>query len=133
MPLANIKFKICHCRVKLLPSGDSYAATKIADAAAPAEPGYAMPAEWERHEATWLGWPHNETDWPDKLDTIRWVYGEMVRKISAGELVRILVRHQAEQKLATSYLKYEVMKRPYRFFQISSEPMNRIGIKNISI
>ena len=71
----------------------------------PAELGYSMPAEWEPHEATWLGWPHNETDWPDKIDTIRWVYGEMVRKISAGELVRILVRHRAEQKLATSYLK----------------------------
>ena len=21
--------------------------------------GFRMPAEWERHEATWLGWPHN--------------------------------------------------------------------------
>ncbi len=71
----------------------------------PADLGFSMPAEWERHEATWLGWPHNETDWPDKLDTIRWVYGEMVRKISAGELVRILVRHKAEEKLAKSYLK----------------------------
>ncbi|HWD94703.1 MAG TPA: agmatine deiminase family protein [Verrucomicrobiae bacterium] len=71
---------------------------------APAQLGFAMPAEWERHEATWLGWPHNETDWPDKIDTIRWVYGEMVRKISEGELVRILVRNSAEAKLARSYL-----------------------------
>ena len=72
---------------------------------APAELGFAMPAEWERHEATWLGWPHNETDWPDKLDPIRWVYGEMVRKISPGEKVRILVRNADEQKSAHSYLK----------------------------
>ena len=50
-----------------------------------------MPAEWERHEATWLGWPHNPTDWPDKLDTIRWVYCEIVRRISPGETVRMLV------------------------------------------
>ncbi len=71
----------------------------------PAELGYAMPAEWEKHEATWLGWPHNSTDWPGKLDTIRWVYGEMVRKIAAGEIVRILVRHKAEAKLARRYLK----------------------------
>lgn len=71
----------------------------------PAELGYAMPAEWERHEATWLGWPHNETDWPDKIDTIRWVYGEMVRKISAGEIVRLLVRDRAEQRLAARYLR----------------------------
>jgi agmatine deiminase len=63
-----------------------------------------MPAEWEKHEATWLGWPHNPTDWPDKLDTIRWVYGEMVRKISAGELVRLLVNNRAEEKLARRYL-----------------------------
>ena len=71
----------------------------------PTELGYSMPAEWEPHEATWLGWPHNSTDWPGKLDTIRWVYGEMVRKISPGEIVRILVRHKAEEKLAHHYLK----------------------------
>jgi agmatine deiminase len=71
----------------------------------PAELGYSMPAEWEPHEATWLGWPHNATDWPGKLDTIRWVYGEMIRKISPGEIVRILVRHKAEEELARHYLK----------------------------
>jgi agmatine deiminase len=78
---------------------------KSASAITPATLGYSMPAEWEKHEATWLGWPHNETDWPDKIDTIRWVYGEMVRKISPGEIVRLLVRHRAEQKFAASYLK----------------------------
>lgn len=72
--------------------------------ATPAELGFAMPAEWQKHEATWLGWPHNETDWPDKIDTIRWVYGEMVRKISEGEIVRIFVRNNAEAKFARSYL-----------------------------
>ena len=63
-----------------------------------------MPAEWETHEATWLGWPHNPTDWPDKLDTIRWVYGEMVRRIAPGEIVRLLVSSKAEHKLARRYL-----------------------------
>jgi agmatine deiminase len=70
----------------------------------PSELGFSMPAEWERHEATWLGWPHNPTDWPDKLDTIRWVYGEMVRKISAGEIVRILVDNSSTERLARRYL-----------------------------
>jgi len=50
-----------------------------------------MPAEWEPHEATWLGWPHCRTDWPGKLATIEWVYGEIVRKIAEGEKVRIIV------------------------------------------
>jgi agmatine deiminase len=71
----------------------------------PNELGFAMPAEWGPHAATWLGWPHNESDWPDKLDSIRWAYGEMVRKISPGELVRILVRNRAEAKSAGSYLR----------------------------
>jgi agmatine deiminase len=70
----------------------------------PSRMGYSMPAEWARHEATWLGWPHNETDWPGKLDTIRWVYGEMVRKIEAGETVRVLVASRREEKLARGYL-----------------------------
>jgi agmatine deiminase len=70
----------------------------------PADLGFSMPAEWETHEATWLGWPHNPTDWPHKLDTIRWVYGEMVRRISSGETVRILVRTRTEQTLARRYL-----------------------------
>lgn len=70
----------------------------------PAALGFSMPAEWEPHEATWLGWPHHPTDWPGKLDTIRWVYGEIVRKIAPGETVRLLVRSETEQAQARHYL-----------------------------
>ncbi len=75
------------------------------DEETPASLGFSMPAEWERHEATWLAWPHNPTDWPGKLDTIRWVYGEMTRKICPGETVRMLVNSKAEEKLARRYLR----------------------------
>ncbi len=71
----------------------------------PAQLGFSMPAEWEAHEATWLAWPHHPTDWPGKLDTIRWVYGEMVRKLAPGELVRILVNDPAEENRARRYLR----------------------------
>jgi agmatine deiminase len=40
---------------------------------------FRMPAEWEPHEATWLGWPHNLSDWPGRFAPIPWVYGEIVR------------------------------------------------------
>jgi agmatine deiminase len=70
----------------------------------PAALGFSMPAEWTAHEATWLAWPHNPTDWPDKLDTIRWVYGEIVRRIAPGEIVRMLVNSAAAQKQARRYL-----------------------------
>jgi len=66
----------------------------------PASLGFAMPAEWDRHEATWLAWPHNPTDWPRKVSTIRWVYGEMVRKICPGEIVRLFVNSSADEKAA---------------------------------
>ena len=55
-----------------------------------------MPAEWERHEATWLAWPHHRTDWPGKLTTIQWVYSEIVRRLATDERVRILVRSSGE-------------------------------------
>jgi agmatine deiminase len=74
------------------------------DEQTPAALGFSMPAEWEPHAATWLAWPHHPTDWPDKLDTIRWVYTEIVRKIAPGEAIRMLVNSKTEEKLARSYL-----------------------------
>jgi agmatine deiminase len=71
----------------------------------PADLGYRMPAEWEPHEATWLGWPHNPTDWPDKLDSIRWVYGEITRKIAPGETIRMLVNSRADARAARHRLE----------------------------
>ncbi|HPC97091.1 MAG TPA: agmatine deiminase family protein [Sedimentisphaerales bacterium] len=71
---------------------------KTQDHDTPAASGFAMPAEWEKHEATWLGWPHNRTDWPGKIAPIHWVYGEIVRKIAPGEIVRILVNSEQHEK-----------------------------------
>jgi agmatine deiminase len=63
----------------------------------PAELGFRMPAEWEVHEATWIGWPHNRTDWPGKMTPIQWVYAEIIRKVAPGELVRILVNSKTQE------------------------------------
>ncbi len=71
---------------------------------APASLGFRMPAEWEPHEATWIGWPHNRTDWPGKFAPIPWVYGEIVRKIAPGEIVRILVNSRAHEAQARRVL-----------------------------
>ncbi|MGH9795082.1 MAG: agmatine deiminase family protein [Candidatus Acidiferrales bacterium] len=71
----------------------------------PAALGYRMPAEWAPHAATWLAWPHNATDWPGKLEPIHWVYGEIVRKLAPGEIVRLLVHSAAVERKARSVLK----------------------------
>ncbi|MCO5067454.1 MAG: agmatine deiminase family protein [Kiritimatiellae bacterium] len=63
------------------------------------------PAEWEAHEATWLGWPHNVTDWPGKFAPIPWVFGEMTRLISAGENVHIIVKNAQHEASARRVLK----------------------------
>jgi agmatine deiminase len=63
-----------------------------------------MPAEWERHAATWIAWPHNESDWPGKLAPIRWVYGEFVRHLAPHERVRILVNDDAVEAEARQTL-----------------------------
>jgi agmatine deiminase len=70
----------------------------------PAAMGFRMPAEWEKHEATWLGWPHQRTDWPGKMAPISWVFGEMVRKISPGEIVRIVVQSEGHEAQARRVL-----------------------------
>ena len=63
-----------------------------------------MPAEWERHEATWIGWPHNASDWPTKFPAIPHVFAEMVKKISTGEKVRILVESDVHREQAAKLL-----------------------------
>jgi agmatine deiminase len=73
-------------------------------AATPAAQGFRMPAEWEPHAATWLAWPHEPRDWPGKLAPIPWVYGEVVRQLTVGERVRILVGDAATQARARRLL-----------------------------
>jgi agmatine deiminase len=51
-----------------------------------------LPAEWEPHEATWIGWPHNKSDWPGNFRAIPNVYAEIVKHISRSEKVYILVQ-----------------------------------------
>ncbi len=73
--------------------------------ATPVQLGFRLPAEWEPHEATWLGWPHNLTDWPGKFAPIPWVYGEIVRLLVGGETVRILAESKRHEARAARVLR----------------------------
>jgi agmatine deiminase len=64
-----------------------------------------MPAEWEPHEATWLAWPHEKSDWPGKFEPIPWLYGEIVRHLARVERVRILVEDAAAEQRVRRILK----------------------------
>jgi len=84
--------------------GRSVRSAAVSRRATPAALGFRLPAEWESHEATWIGWPHNLTDWPGKFAPIPWVYAEIVRKIAPGEVVRILVNSKAQETQARRVL-----------------------------
>ncbi len=89
----------------------------------PASNGFRMPAEWELHAATWIAWPHNRGDWPGKIAPVQWVYGEIARKVTLGENLRILVNTSASEEQARRILtRVGVDPGKVEFFRI---PTNR--------
>jgi agmatine deiminase len=63
-----------------------------------------MPAEWEPHAASWLAWPHNQTDWPGKGLMVAWVFVEIARCLQPAERIRMIVSDAREQRVARSAL-----------------------------
>jgi agmatine deiminase len=83
---------------------------------------FRMPAEWEPHEATWLAWPHEKSDWPRKFAPIPWLYGEMVRHLARVERVRILVGDaDAEQAVRRILKKAHADLNAVEFFQCPTD------------
>jgi agmatine deiminase len=64
-----------------------------------------LPPEWSKHEATWIGWPYNKSDWPGKFSPIPYVYAEIAKYISRGEKVRIFVQSKEHKLKAEKVLK----------------------------
>jgi agmatine deiminase len=67
--------------------------------------GFHFPAEWAKHTATWLSWPHKEESWPGKIVTIYKPYCEFIKAISEGELVRINVANEQMAAFAKEQLQ----------------------------
>jgi agmatine deiminase len=70
----------------------------------PQQLGFHFPAEWEKHTATWLSFPHKEASWPGKIETIYKPYCQFIKTVSEGEFVCINVLDNAMQSLATRHL-----------------------------
>ena len=71
----------------------------------PKQAGYYFPAEFARHSATWLSWPHKEASWPGKIATIYPFYAQFVRELAKGEEVCINVADEAMKEFAIGHLK----------------------------
>jgi agmatine deiminase len=71
----------------------------------PKQQGYYFPAEFSKHAATWLSWPHKEASWPGKIDTIYPVYAQFIKLVAEGEKVNINVIDEAMRNKAISHLE----------------------------
>ena len=81
-----------------------------------------MPAEWEHHGSTWLGWPHELTDWPGKFSPIPWAFAEIVRHLSQVERVYLLVENRrAESRVRTILNKSGANLTAVDFFRIPTD------------
>jgi agmatine deiminase len=73
----------------------------------PKELGYYFPAEFAKHEATWLSWPHKEASWPGKIESIYPAYVQFIKKLTLGEKVRINVNDETMKAFAIEHLQKE--------------------------
>lgn len=71
----------------------------------PKQLGFFFPAEFARHSATWLSWPHKEASWPGKIESIYPVYAEFVKLVAEGEKVNINVANEKMKEKALQYLQ----------------------------
>jgi agmatine deiminase len=86
-----------------------------------------MPAEWEPHEATWIAWPHHEPDWPGKLESIPWVYAEIVRVLHSFERVEILCHDDEVRRAAERHLAAHGVRGGYRLHAV---PNDRVWLRD---
>ena len=74
----------------------------------PAQLGFRMPAEWDRHVATWLTWPRPDgISFPDKYDTVPPVYAEVIRNLVPYEEVHINVWDAEMERWVRDLLRKE--------------------------
>jgi len=96
--------------------------TKSNSNVTPHQLGYRMPAEWEPHEGTWLGWPHELTDWPGKFAPIPWAFAEIVRHLARVEKVFLFVENrEAESRVRAILRKSHANLDAVSFFRIPTD------------
>ena len=83
---------------------------------------YRMPAEWEKQKSTWIAWPHNKSDWPNKFRLIPDVFAEIISQISKVQKVNIIVENIKSRKNIISFLKnYNVNNKNLKFIRCKTD------------
>ncbi|MFA7232852.1 MAG: agmatine deiminase family protein [Terrimicrobiaceae bacterium] len=88
--------------------------------------GYAMPAEWEPHEATWLSWPQPGCNsFPGSYDRVIPTFVQMAAALAESETVRINVLDSAQEKSVRHLLRGAPPERVEFFHIPTNEPWCR--------
>lgn len=92
----------------------------------PGKKGYAMPAEWEPHEATWISWPHPEgASFPGAYKKVVPTFVKMASALAESEIVRINVKDAAQEAEVRSLLANAPQERIEFFHVLTNEPWCR--------
>ncbi|MBQ0113959.1 MAG: agmatine deiminase family protein [Bacteroidales bacterium] len=77
----------------------------MTNAYTPKQLGFSFPAEWHKHKATWLSYPHNENSWPGKIETIYPSYNLFIKELAQVEQVHINILDENQKIWAENELK----------------------------
>lgn len=73
----------------------------------PQQCGFFMPAEWQKHRATWLAWPRDEVTFPKRVAKVEQVFATMIYHLHQAENIELLVLHEDMQRHATEMLRQQ--------------------------
>lgn len=71
----------------------------------PAQAGFYMPAEWEKHEGTWLQWPHDATHRGHQI-RLEYLWLAMTQVLHEHEIVHIIVPDERRQEHVHQQVTY---------------------------
>jgi agmatine deiminase len=88
----------------------------------PASLGFSFPAEWEKHEGTWLSWPRPEgISFPGKYHTVPENMARIIHEIAKRENVHINVPNENYERI----VRAQIVKSPANPAGVPSALLNR--------
>ncbi len=67
--------------------------------------GYFMPAEWEKHDGTWLAWPHDPVTFPSRVKKVEQTYLQIISALHKNESVNLFVKNSDAKARVTKLLE----------------------------